>query len=106
MSTLNNSVPEAATQTAVTKSESREFMAVFPDLVRDLTEYSKKYDNTLAPKWFVRALQYNVPQGKKNRGLAAVLAYRMLSKSEDLTPENIRRAHYLGWVIEMVSFYG
>lgn len=101
LSTLNNSVPEAATQTAVTKSDAREFMAVFPDLVRDLTEYCKKYDHTLAPKWFVKALQYNVPQGKKNRGLAAVLAYRMLSKSEDLTPENIRRAHYLGWVIEM-----
>ncbi|XP_062708021.1 farnesyl pyrophosphate synthase [Aedes albopictus] len=101
LSTLNNSIPEAATQTIVTKSDAREFMAVFPDLVRDLTEYCKKYDNTLAPKWFVRALQYNVPQGKKNRGLAAVLAYRMLSKSEDLTPENIRRAHYLGWVIEM-----
>lgn len=101
LSTLNNSVPEAATQTAVTKSDAREFMAVFPDVVRDLTEYCKKYDNTLASKWFAKALQYNVPQGKKNRGLAAVLAYRMLSKSEDLTPENIRRAHYLGWVIEM-----
>ncbi|XP_062544663.1 farnesyl pyrophosphate synthase [Armigeres subalbatus] len=101
LSTLNNSVPEAATQTAVTKNDAREFMAVFPDLVRDLTEYCKKYDSTLASKWFVKALQYNVPQGKKNRGLAAVLAYRMLSKSEDLTPENIRRAHYLGWIIEM-----
>uniref|UniRef100_A0A2M4A321 Farnesyl pyrophosphate synthase n=1 Tax=Anopheles triannulatus TaxID=58253 RepID=A0A2M4A321_9DIPT len=102
LSTLNFSVPEAAAQTAVPKSESRDFMAVFPDLVRDLTEYGRKYDKNVATKWFVRALQYNVPQGKKNRGLASVLAYRMLAKHEDLTPENIRRAQYLGWCIEML----
>lgn len=101
LSTLNSSVPEAATHTAVSKTESREFMAVFPDLVRDLTEYAKKYDGKAASKWFARVLQYNVPQGKKNRGLAAVLAYRMLAKSEDLTPEKIQRAQYLGWCIEM-----
>lgn len=102
LSTLNSSVPEAAAHTAVPKSESREFMAVFPDLVRDLTAYASKYDKNLATKWFVRALQYNVPQGKKNRGLACVLAYRMLAKSEDITPENIRKAQYLGWCIEML----
>lgn len=101
LSTLNFSVPEAAQHTAVSQSESREFMTVFPDLVRDLTEYAKKYGGSTAEKWFSRALQYNVPQGKKNRGLAAVLSFRMLAKSEDLTPENIRRAHYLGWCIEM-----
>ncbi|XP_055528739.1 farnesyl pyrophosphate synthase [Wyeomyia smithii] len=101
LSTLNHSVPEAVQHTAVSKTESREFMAVFPDLVRDLTEFAKKYDSKVADKWFARALQYNVPQGKKNRGLAAVLAYRMLAKPEELTPENIRRAHYLGWCIEM-----
>lgn len=102
LSTLNSSVPEAAAHTAVPKSESREFMAVFPDLVRDLTAYASKYDKNLATKWFVRALQYNVPQGKKNRGLACVLAYRMLAKTEDITPENIRKAQYLGWCIEML----
>uniref|UniRef100_A0A182IT14 Farnesyl pyrophosphate synthase n=1 Tax=Anopheles atroparvus TaxID=41427 RepID=A0A182IT14_ANOAO len=102
LSTLNSSVPEAAAHTAVPKSESREFMAVFPDVVRDLTAYASKYDKSLATKWFVRALQYNVPQGKKNRGLACVLAYRMLAKTEDITPENIRKAQYLGWCIEML----
>ncbi|XP_058826673.1 farnesyl pyrophosphate synthase [Topomyia yanbarensis] len=105
LSTLNHTVPEAVTQTVVSKSESREFMAVFPDLVRDLTEYVNKYDGKVAAKWFARSLQYNVPQGKKNRGLAAVLAYRMLAKPEELTPENIRRAHYLGWCIEMFQSF-
>lgn len=96
------------------------------DLVRDLTEKAKKYDSKDASKWlarvsdlfkseiylkeiinvyihFKKALQYNVPCGKKNRGLATVLAFKTLATDEgQLTPENIRLAHYLGWCVEMV----
>lgn len=51
-----------------------------------------------------QALQYNVPNGKKNRGLATVLAYKTLVPNEaELTPENVRLAHTLGWCVEMVS---
>lgn len=54
--------------------------------------------------FFPQALQYNVPCGKKNRGLATVLAYKSLVGNESLlTPENVRLAHYLGWCVEMVS---
>lgn len=81
-------------------------MSVFPDLVRDLTEYAKKRDDSIvASKWFTRALQYNVPQGKKNRGLATITAFKSLATAEDLTEENIRLVHYLGWCVEMVSFF-
>jgi hypothetical protein len=31
-----------------------------------------------------------------------VFAYRMLAKPQEVTPENIRLAHILGWCIEMV----
>ena len=55
-------------------------------------------------KFVFQVLQYNVPGGKKNRGLALVLAYRMLAKPQDVTPENIRLATIMGWCIEMVSF--
>lgn len=52
----------------------------------------------------LQALQYNVPCGKKNRGLATVLAYKSLIGTESqLTPENVRLSHYLGWCVEMVS---
>lgn len=105
MSTLNHSIPKAASRTVVSKDESREFMSVFPDLVRDLTEYAKKRDDSIvASKWFTKALQYNVPQGKKNRGLATITAFKSLAKPEDLTEENLRLVHYLGWCVEMVCF--
>lgn len=47
-------------------------------------------------------LQYNVPNGKKNRGLATILAYKMVEKKENLTPENIHLANIMGWCVEMV----
>lgn len=49
-----------------------------------------------------QVLQYNVPGGKKNRGLAVVFAYRMLAAKEELTPENIRLSQIMGWCVEMV----
>lgn len=96
-------MPVAANATAVSKEEAQEFMNVFTDLVRDLTDKAKKYDAKDASKWFAKALQYNVPGGKKNRGLATVLAYKSLANPADLSAENIKLAHYLGWCVEMVS---
>lgn len=33
-----------------------------------------------------------------------MLAYRMLAKPQDVTPENVRLATIMGWCLEMVSF--
>lgn len=103
LSTINRSVPVVANSTAVSKEESREFMSVFPDLVRDITEKAKKYDSKDASRWLARALQYNVPRGKKNRGLVTVLAYKKLVPKDQLTAENLRRVQFLGWCVEMLQ---
>lgn len=78
-------------------------MAIFPDIVRDLTEAGKHTDIPEVTKWYTKVLQNNVPNGKKNRGLAVVAAYKMLEDPSNLTPENIRLANILGWCVEMVS---
>lgn len=78
-------------------------MSIFPDLVRDLTEAGRHLDVPEIHKHYAKVLQYNVPTGKKNRGLAVVAAYKYFAKPEDLTPENIRFANILGWCVEMVS---
>ncbi|XP_038211603.1 farnesyl pyrophosphate synthase isoform X4 [Zerene cesonia] len=106
LSTLTSQqMPLAARGLAVSKDQSREFMACFPDIVRDLTESDKHLDVPEASKWLAKLLQYNVPNGKKNRGLATVLAYKMLEKSENLTPENIHLANIMGWCTEMLQAY-
>ncbi|RZF44697.1 hypothetical protein LSTR_LSTR000649 [Laodelphax striatellus] len=97
---------QAAAGTAVSKDEKREFMAVFPDIVRDLTDAGRHLDIPDATKWYAKTLQYNVPGGKKNRGMALVLGYKFLANSKDLTPENMRLARILGWCVELLQgFY-
>lgn len=100
---LNHDVPLATQRSAASKDEQRDFMSIWPDLVRDLTDYAKKYETNAAPKWFSKSLQYNVPNGKKNRGLALVLAYKMLAPPSELTEENLRLAQTLGWCVEMLQ---
>ncbi|XP_054277553.1 farnesyl pyrophosphate synthase-like [Macrosteles quadrilineatus] len=99
------SVTPAAIGHAVSKDDRRDFMAVFPDIVRDLTETHRQTEIPDVTKWYAKVLQYNVPGGKKNRGLALVLAHRMLVSSDALTPEKIRDTHIMGWCIEMLQAF-
>lgn len=78
-------------------------MQVFQDIVRDLTDSDANSDIPHVYNHFSKCLQYNILDGKKNRGLSVVLAYKMLEKPENLTAENIRLANVLGWCVEMVS---
>lgn len=48
-------------------------------------------------------LQYNVPGGKKYRGIIAVQVYEMLAAKDQLTEENLKLASLLGWMVEFVS---
>lgn len=99
-------VPAALAGTAVGKDESREFMAVFPDIVRDLTEIGKKYPEISdVTKWYAKVLQYNVPGGKKNRGLALIASYRLFMAESELNPEKLRLAQIMGWCIEMLQSF-
>jgi len=55
LSTLSTpTVPLAVSGTVATKDESRDFMSVFPDIVRDLTETGRHLDIPDATKWFAK----------------------------------------------------
>lgn len=49
-------MPIAAHATAASKDEARQFMAIFPDLVRDLTDAGRHLDIPEATKWFAKVL--------------------------------------------------
>nr|KAG5699242.1 hypothetical protein BaRGS_012763 [Batillaria attramentaria] len=49
-------------------------------------------------KWFREVCEYNVPFGKKNRGISVVTSYRELVK--DPLPADLKRARVLGWCVE------
>ena len=46
-------------------------------------------------------LQYNVPFGKKNRGLTVVQSYKYLA-GDSAKAEDLHLARVLGWCVEMV----
>ncbi|KYM94884.1 Farnesyl pyrophosphate synthase [Cyphomyrmex costatus] len=94
------------TQTWVTsKDESREMMAVWPDVVRDLTDVTKNLNIPDVTKWMAKILQYNVPGGKKTRALTLVYAYKALAPSDQLTEENIRLVRILAWCLELMQAF-
>lgn len=88
------------------KDESRELMAIWPDVVRDLKDVTQQLDIPDVTKWMAKVLQYNVPAGKKNRGLALVYAYKILAPNDQITQDNIRLARILAWCVELLhSFF-
>ncbi|XP_071454523.1 farnesyl pyrophosphate synthase-like [Hetaerina americana] len=98
-------IPPALLGTAISKVEVIEFTKIFPDLVQELTQTPlESIDSPTPPasrQHFRKVLQYNVASGKKNRGLAMVLSYKMLAKPEDLTPENLTLVRIMGWCLEL-----
>nr|AAX78434.1 farnesyl diphosphate synthase [Anthonomus grandis] len=103
LSTIQQTIPKPShSSTLVSKEQSRDFMALFPDLVRELTELGRNPELPDVMRRVARVLQYNVPNGKKNRGLILISAYKMLEDPKNLTPENIKLASVLGWCLEMI----
>ncbi|KAK5647755.1 hypothetical protein RI129_002647 [Pyrocoelia pectoralis] len=102
LSTVNATISPKSTINWITKEETRDFMSVFPDLVRDLTDDKEYPDIPLVTKRFARVLQYNVPLGKKSRGLSTVASYKLIETPENLTSETIRLAQILGWCVELL----
>ncbi|ESO97345.1 hypothetical protein LOTGIDRAFT_231541 [Lottia gigantea] len=85
-------------------SELEEFDAIFPVLVENLTQNGLK-DSEIsdAITWFKEVLEYNVPFGKKNRGISVVTSYCQLV--QDPTEENLTRARVLGWCVELLQAF-
>ncbi|BES90833.1 Farnesyl diphosphate synthase [Nesidiocoris tenuis] len=88
----------------LTQEDRRDFMAVFPDVVREIVEHDKTTPELAS--LYTKILQYNVSSGKKLRGLSVVYSYRLLITPERLTPENVTLSQVLGWCVELVqAFY-
>ncbi|KAG8628201.1 hypothetical protein KVT40_004074 [Elsinoe batatas] len=83
----------------------KEFEAVFPQLVEDLTEICKQSNLPEQPlEWFRKSLVHNTVGGKCNRGMSVVdtssfLLGRALSKDEYF------KSATLGWMIELLQAF-
>lgn len=85
-------------------TELEEFDAVFTDLVEGLVNQGRQHKEIAAAvDWFKEVSQYNVPFGKKTRGLSVVMTYKRINP--EATEAEVRQARILGWCIEWLQAF-
>jgi len=60
-------MPRMGDSKFVTEQEHKDFMSLFPELIKDLTSLPEMQDMEDTNRWLQRVLEYNVPHGKRNR---------------------------------------
>ncbi|XP_064477016.1 farnesyl pyrophosphate synthase-like [Ornithodoros turicata] len=76
----------------------------YKKLVADLTTTTHSSPMADVAKTLRQVLDYNVPHGKRNRLMAVVHTYQLLSDKEAL-PDKIELACLVGWCIELLQAY-
>ncbi|XP_017477279.1 PREDICTED: farnesyl pyrophosphate synthase-like [Rhagoletis zephyria] len=84
------------------KEDIEEYMAAYPEILRELVEAAKYDSSDDAAEWFQKCLIYNNPGSKKHMfGVVAVVMYKSIIPKDQLTPEKLKLIHYLGWCVEL-----
>ena len=81
------------------------FLEVFAQLRAELVQ-AEKDDNQvqIAVDWIDRMVEYNVPHGKLNRGIAVVEGMRALAKPDaPVSDDLMHKATVVGWCIEWLQ---
>ncbi|XP_020713418.2 farnesyl pyrophosphate synthase-like [Ceratitis capitata] len=100
-STLDIESAPSTAKLTMSEEEIRGLMSVFPDIVQDLVETTRRYEAHDLAEWYKKALEYNLPLTNKKNGLITVLAYKSYVKGEELTPEKLKLARILAWCVEL-----
>ncbi|XP_077978203.1 farnesyl pyrophosphate synthase-like [Glandiceps talaboti] len=88
------------------QEDSKEFDKLFTDLVNELVEpdlENKEIGDAM--KRFKDVIEYNVPGGKRNRGLTVISAYRSLVGEPDISTDDVKCAMVLGWCVEWLQAF-
>ncbi|WAR03500.1 FPPS-like protein [Mya arenaria] len=85
-------------------TELEQFDEIFPELVDLLVNPGlNDPEKADAYRWFKEVLEYNVPHGKKNRGIFVVMAYKHLHPNAN--DADLKIARILGWCIELLQAF-
>ncbi|XP_039306133.1 farnesyl pyrophosphate synthase-like [Solenopsis invicta] len=87
------------------KEETQEMMAVWPDIISDVTEYVRNLNIPDIDKWLEKVLQYNVSGTKKLHSLTLIYAYKSITSNKQQTQDNIYLVRILAWCLEMAISY-
>lgn len=98
--------PAAADVTPSVKEDSRtRFLRCFPSLVDELiADLRENYDLSEESVAYIRHnIEYNVPKGKLNRGMAVRRCYEAFADSP--SDKSLEQADVLGWCVELLQGY-
>jgi len=87
--------------------DREEFMRAFKAIVEAIgADVTSKFEMpTYAREWIERMVWFTTPNGKLNRGLTVLHAYRALQGSRTLSAKEVFRANALGWCIEFLQAF-
>uniref|UniRef100_A0A1A8GGS2 Farnesyl pyrophosphate synthase n=1 Tax=Nothobranchius korthausae TaxID=1143690 RepID=A0A1A8GGS2_9TELE len=103
---MGDSVCNGTHSKKVLLSDPQLFDAQFDVLLSELTERGMNDSGlTDALKRLKEIMVYNVPGGKKNRGLSVIGSLRELLPPSQLTQDLVQQALLIGWCIEMLQAF-
>ncbi|XP_043936150.1 farnesyl pyrophosphate synthase [Protopterus annectens] len=88
------------------QADAVEFERLFMQIVKDVTEQNLNHPEIGdSMKRLKEVVEYNVPGGKKNRGLAVITSFRELASPDQQNAENFQLALVIGWCIELLQAF-
>jgi len=92
--------------TTFSNDEKKDFVNVFSDLNKQLSFQNLPKDLVpLLGNHVNKCIDYNVPDGKKTRGLSVPYTYKLLVSQDQHTKQNIRLSIILGWTVEFLQAF-
>ena len=82
-----------------------DFKSVLTDLIQDLTFKGDHIDMPEVNKHLSKCIEYNLTDGKLNRGMMVPLSLKLLVKNEDFNDQLQKEAFVLGWCIEFLQAF-
>ena len=92
------------TSAAMTSVKIEDFKSVLPDLIQDLTFKGSHQDMPEVNKHLAKCIEYNLTDGKLNRGMMVPLSLQLLIKPEKYLALQ-KEAFVLGWCIEFLQAF-
>lgn len=71
-------------------------------IMGDIKNATEIKEVSVALDWFREAINYNLPHGKRNRGLAVVMTHKILSEHFNRKAD-LERSRLIGWCIEILQ---
>ncbi|XP_054165527.1 uncharacterized protein LOC128963085 [Oppia nitens] len=92
----------------IDNKEVKDFDETFNKILSALLAEKSSDELTEVTNWVKECIKYNVPHGKRNRGLTVVTTFRIIAEQQNnnnVSEDDIELARVLGWCVEFLQAY-